>query len=427
MLKFPEDPIVISGIGMITSIGADRESVWRALQAGESGVDWVRNFPGIPDDYLIAAQVKLPHDPSNRLKVIRLAEIAADEAVADAGIANVDKSRVGCMISANFGDDRWYDPPNLASPDSEDSATPGEIDRAREHQWWQQFLPNTTGSVLANRYGFLGPRICHSTACASSLVSVMGAARAILNGQCDVALAGGSEMISKLTASGFKKMRALAEDDDPKRACRPFDKTRKGFVMGEGAGMLVLERKSHALKRGARIYAEICSSHILAQAHHVTGLDAESEVLTHLLNITLEKGNLAPSDIGYINAHGTGTEQNDRAEVRGIRRSFGKAADDLIMSSSKSMYGHLITAAGSVELATMVLAMRDGFAPPTVNLNDPDPDCDVDCLAAVGRHRQFEFGMKISVAFGGHLVALALRRWNDAASGYAYPTVRRAA
>ena len=197
--------------------------------------------------------------------------------------------------------------------------------------------------------------------------------------------------------------------------------------MGEGAAMFVVERLSHALARGATIYAEIVSGAILAEAHHVTGLDMESKTLVHLIRRTLEKAAVAPEDVGYINAHGTGTKQNDLVEMRGIRTALGPAADQVAVSASKSMIGHLVNAAGGVEKAITVVAQRGGYAPPTINLNDIDPACTFDCVPLTGKKINFEYAIKLSVAFGGHLVGILLRRWNDRATGFAYPTERRAA
>jgi 3-oxoacyl-(acyl-carrier-protein) synthase len=222
-------------------------------------------------------------------------------------------------------------------------------------------------------------------------------------------------------------MRVLAHDPDPNRACRPFDRTRKGFVFGEGGAMFVIERLSHALRRRAQIYAEISATTSLAQAHHVTGVDADSESLTHLIRAALGQAGLHPRQIGYINAHGTGTEQNDSAEALGICRAFGPAAADLCVSSTKSILGNMIHAAGAVELAITALALRDGFVPPTLNLTDPDPACRFDCLPLVGRTRRIQHALKLSLAFGGHLVAVVLSRWNDALSGFSYPLQAKAA
>jgi 3-oxoacyl-(acyl-carrier-protein) synthase len=260
-------------------------------------------------------------------------------------------------------------------------------------------------------------------------VDIMSAVRSIRDGQADIALAGSGEAIDPLFAAGFKKMRVLAESDDPNLACRPFDRNRKGFVMGEGAAMFIIERLSHAVARNAKIYAEIVSGRMLADAHHVTGLDVESESLERLITDTLRAGAIDRREINYVNAHGTGTQQNDVMESRGIRNALGSHADSICVSSLKSMLGHLVNASGSVELALTTLALRDGFVPPTLNLTEQDPECDLDCVAGVGRENRIQGALKLSLAFGGHLVAVALRRWNHVQSGFAYPSVpeRRAA
>lgn len=283
--------------------------------------------------------------------------------------------------------------------------------------WISQCLPNSGCSIVANRFALYGPRLCHSAACASGMVDILSAIRSIRDGQCEIALAGSAEGIHPLFAAGFSRMRVLAEHEDPSQAARPFDRSRNGFVMGEGAAMFILERLSHARRRGASIYAEVVAGRMVADAYHVTGIDADSPSLTYLLKATLDQGGLAPRDIGYINAHGTGTLANDVAETRHTPM-LGTAAESTLVSSTKSMLGHLVTAAGSVELAVTTLALRDGFAPPTVNLTDPDPQCDLDCIPLVGRPAQVEHAVKVSIAFGGTMAAIALRhgRMRSAAS-----------
>jgi len=393
---------------MITSMGDEREEAWRAVRNGTSGVRRLEGLEGIPDGLLIGAPVDISPEFAGQLKVISLALKSADEALDDAGIdfARMDGERFGCAISAHMGDTSAIGKP----PSAELDAT----------GYWRQILPNTACVTVANRYGLFGPRLCHSAACASGLIDILSAARAIEDGQCDLALAGSAEGFHPLFAAGFHKMRVLANHDDPTQACRPFDKSRNGFVMGEGAAMFVLERLSHAEGRGARIYAQIMGGRMLADAYHVTGVDAESSSLSYLISATLDKGGLAPSDIGYINAHGTGTQLNDVAETRGIRRALGSAANSICVSSTKSILGHLVNAAGSVELAITTLALRDGFAPPTMNLTDPDPDCDLDCIPLVGRANHFEHALKVSIAFGGSMAAVALRRWPECESGLQY-------
>jgi 3-oxoacyl-(acyl-carrier-protein) synthase len=408
--------VVITGIGLIASVGADRESVWRAVQRGTSGVRLLQGLRGIPDGLLLGATVDVEPEEPEQLKVVTLALRAADEALEDSGLhwSRIDRTRFGCAISGHMGDtgglEEWrgFPPRRCGIP------------------WYHQWLPNSACHYVARRFGLLGARVCHSTACASGLIEVLAGMRAIQDGQCDLVLAGSAEAIHPLFAAGFHAMRVLAWHEDPAQACRPFDSRRNGFVMGEGAAMFVLERLDHALRRGARIYAEILAGKMLAEAHHVTDLDLESEALSRLITGVLQRARLPARELDYINAHGTGTQQNDPMEVRGIRRALGQAADRVCISSSKSMLGHLVNAAGSVELAITALALRDGFVPPTANLTDPDPKCNLDCIPLVGREARCQHALKVSVAFGGHLAAVVLRRWNDAATGFAYPT-RRAA
>ncbi len=406
------DPVVITGIGMVSSVGANRESTWRSIRAGRTGIRRIGPNDVVPEYLKIAAvvdnQPTLPH----QLKVIHLAQIAAEEAIQDSKLEldAIDGNRFGCAVSGHMGDWRWLRQLHgFAAPDQ-----PGDVSN------WEQWLPNSGCWNIATHYGLYGPRISHSTACASGLIDIMSAMRSIQDNQCDVALAGSAEAIDPLFAAGFRNMRVLAETDDPATGCRPFDRQRQGFVMGEGAAMLVLERLSHAVARGATIYAELLGGKMLSDAHHMTGLDMESEALTRLIGDTLRRSDLSPSDIGYVNAHATGTQQNDLMETRGIRRAFGRHADELYVSGLKSMLGHLVNASGSVELALTTLALRDGFVPPTMNLTDPDPDCDLNCVPLVGQQQRVQIAMKLALAFGGHLVAVALRRWNDARTGFAY-------
>lgn len=380
---------------------------------------WLSGIHEIPDGLMIGATCDLDDVWPGKLKVIELCERAAEEAMIDAGLipGAFNGDRFGCAISAHMGDCEYL----LEQSNRQDWITQGKP------PWIEQWLPNTSCVRIANRYGLFGPRLCHSTACASGLIDFISAVRAIQDDQCDIALAGSGEAISPLFAAGFHRMKVLATHDDPQQACRPFDVDRCGFVMGEGSAMFVIERLSHALRRGASIYAEVLAHTARADAHHVTGLDQDSDSLAYVIDTTLKQAKLVPRDISYINAHGTGTQLNDVTEARAIRRAMGFDVNRIGVSSVKSVLGHLINAAGSVELAITTLALRDGFAPPTMNLHRQDPECDLDCLPMFGREVQFEHALKLSVAFGGHLAAVALRRWNDEVSGFAYPALKRAA
>ena len=407
------EPIVITGIGLMASVGDDRESVWRAVRRGTSGVRRVDGMLREQGGLEIAAIADCELEYPSQLKSTAMCMRTATEALLDSRInmAEVDRDRFACAVSGHMGD-------SGGMPRKDGTIEERGPDAAA---WWQQWMPNTNSAAVGRRFGLHGPRLTHIAACASGIVDIMSAAMAIRDDQADIALAGAAEVIHPLFSAGFQAMRVLAHHDDPVQASRPFDKNRTGFVMGEGAAMFVLERLSHAQRRGAQIYAEIGGFRIVSEGHHITSLDVDSHGLAHLIDQTLGDAGLEPSDVGYINAHGTGTQQNDIVESRAIRSTFGKAVDQVGVSSTKSMLGHLINAAGCVELAITTLALRDGFAPPTLNLTDPDPEVTIDCIPLVGRRRRLESALKLSVAFGGHMAAVALRRWNDAQSGFIYP------
>jgi 3-oxoacyl-(acyl-carrier-protein) synthase len=389
---------------MVTSIGHSRELVWQAMQRGECGVGQLTGVPSIPDGMMLGAMADVEGEFPGQLKNIPLCRQTAAEALADARIhfPRVDRDRFGCSIGAHMGDAGYV---------VEKCGLEEKLHPPGKPVWWEQWFPSTACAMVAQDYHLGGPRLSNSTACASGSIAILKAVRAIQDDQCDIALAGSSEAIHPLFAAGFYNMGVLAEHEDPSQACRPFDANRTGFVMGEGAAMFVFELLEHAQERGAAIYAEVLGGRILSDARHVTSLDANSDALSELIRCTLKDSRLVPRDVAYINAHGTGTKQNDLLESRGIRAAFGRAAGSVCVSANKAMLGHLVNASGSVELAITALALRDGFAPPTLNLTDPDPECDLDCIPLTGRVQPLEHALKLSIAFGGHLVAIALRRW----------------
>lgn len=399
------DRVVITGIGMTTAVGNDRETSWRAIKAGKSGVRRLTDMPYLPDGLLLAATVDDVPCDSRGDRNFPLGLMAAREAVADSrlDLDAADRTRIGWSSGSCGGPT----PQMIAELHRRGQVKPTA-------PWWENLYLATPPARVASALELRGPRLCNSTACATGTIATVNAFRAIQDGQCDVMIVGGAQTIHPILAAGFYNMRVLAQHEDPIAACRPFDANRSGFVMGEGSAALVLERLSDARARGAWIYAEVLGGTLLSDATHVTDLSTDSTTLVQLLNTTLKRSRLVPRDIGYINAHGTGTKQNDAMESRGIRTAFGVAANDLCLSTVKANIGHLVNAAGIVELATMALALRDGFAPPTINLTHPDPECDLDCVPFVGRRREFEHAIKISIAFGGHLAAVALRRWSGA-------------
>lgn len=412
ILKFPtrtassvapsqeDDPIVITGIGLGASLGSSKEQVWQAIQTGKSGIRLTNERDPVGSLRLPCGMVDwLPEDHAN-LKSIQLTRHVAAEALDDAEIdwPATERSRFACSISAQFGDIGYlYEPPD-------------QRDTFPERAWWDQLMPCSATSLIANEFQLFGPRLCHTTACASGPVSMIAAARMIQADQADYALCGASDAIAELVIAAFNRMGVLSKGPTVEGACRPFDQTRSGFVMGEGAALMVLERRSHAVARGAKIYAEIAATQTLCQAHHVTGLDGDSETLTALLHRLVQKAGW--SDLGpqYINAHGTGTEQNDISELTSIHQAFGSHAGDMVVSSNKGVLGHLINAAGSVELAITALALRDGYAPPTMHLRSPEQVGEIDCLPEYGCQMEMDRALKLSLAFGGHLVGVALQR-----------------
>ncbi len=406
ILPFPttagaeEDPVVITGVGMGASLGSNREQIWQALQCGHSGIRLTDEHDPVGTLRLPTGMVDWLEAEPGQLKSIQLSRHVASEAVEDARLdwSEVDRTRFACSISAQFGDIGYlYEPAELR-------------DTSPSRPWWNQLLPCTATSMVANELQLFGPRLCHTTACASGLVSTIAAARMLQSGQADYALCGAADAVSELVIAAFHRMGVLSTGPTVASACRPFDRTRSGFVMGEGAAMMVLERRSNAMRRGARIYAEIAASQTLCQAHHVTGLDGDAHTLNYLIQRLVDRAGWTYRGPQYINAHGTGTQQNDRSELSAIRDGLGDLANDVLISSNKAVVGHLINAAGSLELAVTALALRDGYAPPTMHLQEPEPLGQLDCLPMQGVQTELDRALKLSLAFGGHLVGVALRR-----------------
>ena len=410
ILRFParsspeEDPIVITGVGIASSLGSSREAVWQNIQLGKSGIRRTDARDGVGDLQLPCGMVDWLPTGSNSLKSIQLTQHAAAEALGDATIdwSSVDRERFACSVSAQFGDIGY-----LFLPESERDSKP--LDEYK-HRWWEQFLPSTPSHLIGDQFQLYGPRLCHTTACASGLISTIVAARMIRDDQADFALCGAGDAVTQLVYAAFARMGVLADSDDPASACKPFDVHRQGFVIGEGAAMMVLEKRSTAIARGARIYAELAAAQMLNQAHHVTGLDGDTEPMEALVERLVFKAGWDYLGPQYINAHGTGTEQTDRCELQAIRTALKDRADKVLVSSNKAVLGHLINAAGSIELALTAMALRDGYVPPTMHLETPETVGQIDCMPKLGAKLEIDRALKLSLAFGGHLVGVALRR-----------------
>jgi 3-oxoacyl-[acyl-carrier-protein] synthase II len=406
--------VVVSGIGMVTPLGLTREPTWYGLMEGRSGIGPITRFDAAGLGSRIAGEVggfaagqwMSERDVQTTDRFIHLAVAAAAEAVADAGLeTNALGERAGCYMGVGFG----------GAPMIEHTV---EMVLRRGPRFGVRpafipaVLPNMAAAAVAVRFGITGPVLCHATACASGAHAIGEAGRAIDRGDADVMLAGGSESaINLISVGGFDSLRALSRRNaDPQAASRPFDGDRDGFVIAEGAAVLVLEDHARARARGAPIYAELAGFGLSSDAAHPTAPAAGGTGAGQAMRMALRDARLAPDGIQYINAHGTGTPLNDATETDAIRRTFGSVADRLMVSSTKSMLGHMLGAAGAVEAAVCALVCARGRVPPTVNQSSPDPACDLDYVPNCGRDVPVQAAMSNSFGFGGVNAALILTR-----------------
>lgn len=384
--------------------------MWEALVAGKSGVAKITSFDATGFDSQIAAEVK-GFDPSQYLspkevkrteRFVQLAIASSKQAVADAGVRidREDPFRCGVVIGSGMGSMHLIEEQHsVFLSKGPKKLTPFMI---------PMLICNMAPGHVAMSLGFKGPNFCTTTACASGAHGVGEAFRILQRGGADVMLGGGTEScISPMAVGGFCALMALSRrNDDPARASRPFDQARDGFVIGEGAGVVVLEELEHAKKRGARIYAEMVGYGMTADAYHMTAPDPEGAGAAKAMAFALEDARVRPDQVSYINAHGTSTELNDKIETLAINKTFQEAAKRVAVSSTKSMMGHLIGAAGGVEAVISVLAITHGVMPPTINYEHADPDCDLDYVPNVARNARVEVALSNSLGFGGHNVSL---------------------
>jgi len=395
----------VTGLGAVTPIGNDARAMWRAAVAGESGVDFIRAFDASGFPVRIAAEVKdfdasaiaSPKEVRKLERNVLLALAAAREAVRDAGLDGAyDPGRVGILLGSAIGGVIGI-------------AEQTEVLRARgADRVAPTFIPSVlvdaASGQLAISLGYRGPNYAPVSACATGSHAVGEAAEIIRRGAADAVLAGGTEAcVHPLILAGFCAMRGLAaEEEYPPRASRPFDATRAGFVIGEGAGVLVLEELEAARARGATVYAEILGYGASNDAHHMAQPDPESVGVAEMMRSALERSGVAPERVGYINAHGTSTPQGDLAETKAIKEVFGDHAYELAVSSTKSVTGHCFGAAGAIEAMMCVLAIHEGVLPPTANYEHPDPDCDLDYVPNVARATRVDVALSNAMGLGGH-------------------------
>jgi len=404
--------VVVTGLGAVTPLGHDARTTWEAAVAGRSGVDFIHSFDASGYPVRIAAEVKDfdaaaivgPKEARRLERNVVLAVAAAREAWADAGVEGVDPARAGILVGSAIGGVTGV----LAQ-----NEVLGERGHSRVSPW---FLPNvlvdSASGQIAIDLGLRGPNYAPVSACATGSHAVGEGAELIRRGDADVVLAGGTEAcMHPVILAGFCAMRGLvAEERDPARASRPFDATRAGFVMGEGACVHLLEDLDHARARGARIYAEVLAYGTSNDAHHMAQPDPDSVGVAEMMRAALDRAGLTPERVGYINAHGTSTPQGDLAETTAIKEVFGGHAYELAVSSTKSVLGHLFGAAGAVEAMMCVLAVDEGVLPPTINYRTPDPECDLDYVPNEARRTQVEVALSNAMGLGGHNACVLVGR-----------------
>ena len=410
--------VVVTGIGMITALGHNACDNWEAMAAGRSGIASITLFDPSGYESRVAGEVK-DFDPSKYMdrkearradRVTQLAFVAANEALAQSGYdpASSSGEDFAVIIGTAIGGIATL----IAEYDTLREKGPSRVSPFL----MPMMLSDMTSGQLSIKLGARGVNYCLVSACASGADSIGEAANIIRRGDAEVALAGGTEAaITPISMAGFSAAKALTtSNDDPATASRPFDKTRDGFVMGEGAGLLVLESEEHAITRGARILAELAGYGATSDAFHITQPDENGEGAARAMRKALKQAGLLPDDIEYLNAHGTSTLMNDKLETLAIKKVFADYAYTLPISSTKSMTGHLLGAAGAVEAAVCIQAMQHSVIPPTANYRTPDPDCDLDYVPNVARSAGIEAAMTNSLGFGGHNASLIFRRYRPA-------------
>lgn len=408
--------VVVTGYGLVTPLGMKLETVWRRICAGESGIRRFHEEPylafrskvaGICDDFSTEGYL-LPKDVKKFDRFSLFALTSAVDAVNQSGLDfdREERSRCGSILGCGVGGlgeiERQQDRLRGMGPSK---ISPFTIPR---------IMANAACAHIAIRYGLHGPCYSVATACASANNAMAEAYRLIALGESDIILTGGTETaVTELGLSGFSAMRALSESDaDPTTVSRPFDKNRDGFVISEGAGVLVFEEMEHAAKRGADILGEVLGFGVTTDGSHLTQPDAEGVYAAAAIEATLRSASLSPEEIDYINLHGTATKLGDIAETAAIKKAFGESAKSIPLSSTKSQIGHLLGASGGVEAIFSLLTIRDGIIPPTINLTDPDPECDLDFTPLTLREKRVNRVISNSFGFGGHNACAAFGRFD---------------
>lgn len=407
--------VVVTGLGAVTPLGVGIEALWSGLVAGRSGITPLTHFDAADFPVRIAGYIHQfqPEEFFDRRDVKRMARftqlavVATQEAIQDAGldISKENPVRVGVEMGNAVGDLQGIaDQQDLLRESGPRRIVPTVVPAV---------LINMGACQVAIQYGAKGPIGAPVAACATGIYGVGDAVRRIQRGEADVMIAGGTESIlTPLAIASFWRIQALStHNDDPERACRPFDKDRDGTVMGEGAGVLILEREDHALARGARIYGEVVGYGVSEDAYHLIAPDPQGDGAARAMQYALDDAGLEPAEVDWVSAHGTATPLNDLSETMAIKQVFGEAAYEVPVSSIKSMIGHTLGAAGAVSIVANLKAIETGFIPPTINLEVPDPQCDLDFVPGVARETTVDVAMSNAFGFGGQNASLIVRRY----------------
>lgn len=407
--------VVITGIGVISPVGNDANTFWKNITDGVCGVDTITRFDASRLQVNLDAEVK-GFDPKKYYKAIQdirhsdlfmqYAMAASEEAVNDSKIleSGINPKRLGVYIGSGIGGINTF----VTEADKLKEKGPDRVSPF--------FIPMLIGNMAAGtvsiRFGAKGPLLPIVTACATSTHTIGEAFHAIKHGYADAIIAGGTEAsINELSMAGFVNCKALSFSEKPEEGSIPFDARRGGFVMGEGSGIVILEEYEHAMKRNAKIYAEVVGYGNTCDAYHITAPQPEAEGAITAIELAMEEAGIKTDDSIYVNAHGTGTKMNDSMETRALKQVFGEHASKLHISSTKSMTGHMLGATGAIEAIASTLALRDGVIPPTINLKEPDSECDLDYTPNEAKKAQVDYAISTSLGFGGHNACIALKRW----------------
>ncbi len=410
-----EKRVVVTGLGAVTPVGLGKDKLWSSLKNGESGIDRITKFDAHGFDCTIAAEVKdfVPEDFIDRKEARRMdtftqyAIAGAKMAVEDGSIDmdGVDKNRIGVVLGSGIG--------GIETLENQFRVMLGKGSSRISPFFIPMMISNMAAGQVSIVFGARGPNQTVVTACASGTNAIGDAFRIIQRGDADMIITGGTEAsVTPIAVAGFCSMKALStRNDDPKGASRPFDKDRDGFILGEGSGILILEELGHAIKRGAKIYAEIAGYGMTADAHHITAPAPGGVGAAMAMERVLADAGITAQEVDYINAHGTSTEYNDKFETAAIKQVFGQHAYKLAISSTKSVTGHLLGAAGGVEAIAAIMAIQEGYVPPTINYKTLDPDCDLNYIPNKGEKRDVVYAISNSLGFGGQNASICFKRY----------------